>query len=87
MVAMQISSSEYDDDTARLTIRMTDGAEYQIDNPAHAIALKDKISPGGILSGTQRAWLERYRVVIRHTNRERLRAKLREMREELREST
>ncbi len=84
---MQVTSTGYDQDTGTLSIRLDDGSEYQIDQPAIAVAIKDKISCGGNISEVQYEWLQQYRVAMRDTNRERLRVKLREIRSELRDQT
>lgn len=84
MTETQISTLSYDPDTAMLDLRLSTGEEYRITNPAHARAIKDKVSVGGTLADVQRFWLEQYRVHVRDSNSERLRSKLAEFRKELR---
>lgn len=81
---MQVTSSGYDNDTGTLSLLLSDGTAYAIAQPAIAAEVKRKVSVGGALSGVQYDWLQQYRVELRHTNRERLRTKLAEIRSELR---
>lgn len=77
---MQATSLSLDDDTGILTLRLDDGAEFEITDPSHASAVHNHISHGGKINDDQRQWLQKYRVEIRYTNRERLRAKMKEIR-------
>ena len=79
----QVVSAAFDPDVARLDIRLTDGAEFAVTNPAHAAALKEKLRPHGRINGDQRAWLERYRVTADVADRQRFRARLGALRAEL----
>lgn len=80
---MQTTNVSYDTDTGILTLRLTTGEEFHITQPAHALAIKDRISVGGAITDTQRTWLEQYRVELRQSNRERLRDKLKTLRREM----
>ncbi len=82
---MQATSVSYDSDNGVLQLKLDTGEEYQITNAGHARAVRDKISVGGVISGTQHAWLAQYRTELREANREQLRARLRKLREELRQ--
>lgn len=83
MLSCQIVSLAYDADSGILSLRLSDESSYQVTNAGHALAIKDSVSPGGILSPEQRQWLERYRVQAELTNREALIARLRMLRAEI----
>ncbi len=59
---LQATRVYYDADTATLDFTLSDGADYRITEPAHARALRSKISVGGMINEGQRWWLEKYRV-------------------------
>lgn len=82
---MNVTSLVYDEDTGALDLNLDDGSVYQVTNPGHALRIKEKISPGGVISEDQKWWLEQYRVELRKTNRERLRERLKTLRREIRE--
>jgi hypothetical protein len=81
---MQATSVIFDEDTATLELRLSDGGVFRILEPAVAKQVYDKISVGGQITDVQRTWLEKYRVDLRSENRQRLRDLLKEMREEIR---
>ncbi len=82
---LQAVTVAYDEDTGVLDLALDDGSKYQITNAGHARRLKEKISIGGVISEDQRWWLQQYKMVARETNRDRLRARLRDLRREIRE--
>lgn len=83
---MQTTSVIHDPDTGTLTLHLSTGEEFLITNPSVAQTLKDKISVGGMISDTQRKWLEHYRVERKISNRDRVLETLGKIRDELRSS-
>lgn len=81
---MQITSLNYCEDTGILEMKTDDGEEYRIEQPAYAAAVKNRVSTGGQLTDKQLDWLNQFRVALRTTNRQSLRARLTQLREELR---
>jgi hypothetical protein len=80
---MQVTSITYDSDTSVLDLRLVDGSEYRITNPAHAARVRSSVSTGGLLTDDQRFWLEQYRVRPSLASRDAIRARLAKLRREL----
>lgn len=81
---MQATNVTYDPDTGILDLRLDTGEEFRVTDAFHARRIKSKVSPGGRISKDQYEWIKRYRVELRNTNRDRLRAILKAEREKLR---
>lgn len=58
----QVAAKTYDEDTALLTVRLTDGAEFCVTNAGHARTVLKRLGHHGEVSTELRHWLERYRL-------------------------
>ncbi len=80
---MQVTSITLDSDTGVLRLSLDTGENYEITNPVHARTIYEKVSPGGIISDTQKFWLDKYRIDEQIVNRKRLLEKLGTLRHEI----
>ncbi len=81
---MQVTRVSLDDDTGVLSLSLNTGEEYEIVSPAHARSIYEKISVGGMISDTQKFWLDKF-AVQKVSDKPELLDKLRILRKELRE--